>query len=174
MIHTLGDSKPVVENGCFVAENASVIGRVRIGSDSSVWFGSVVRGDVEQITIGERTNVQDLAVLHVDTSYDLTVGDDVTIGHRAVVHGCTVRDRVLVGMGAIIMNGAVIGEDCIVGAGAIVTEGTEIPPRSLVLGVPAKLKRQLTDDEIASILKNAEHYAQKAREYIDAGLSKGR
>jgi len=171
MIHALGKSTPDIGKGCFVAENASVIGRVKMGRDSSVWFGSVIRGDVAGITIGERTNVQDLAVLHVETLYDLAVGDDVTIGHRAVVHGCTVRDRVLVGMGAIIMNGAVIGEDSIVGAGAIVTEGAVIPPRSLVLGVPAKLKRELTEDEVASILRNAEHYAQKAREYMDAGLS---
>lgn len=173
MIHSLKGMVPEIDDSCFVANDAVVVGNVRIRKGSSVWFGSVVRGDVARIAIGEWTNVQDLSVLHVETSYDLNIGDDVTVGHRAIVHGCTVRNRVLVGMGAIIMNGAVIGEDSIVGAGAIVTEGSVIPPRSLVLGVPAKLRRELSDDEVASIVKNAEHYAERAREYIDEGLSKG-
>ena len=173
MIHSLKGSTPDIDDSCFVAGSATVVGNVRMDRGSSVWFGSVVRGDVAKISLGERTNVQDLSVLHVEESYDLDIGDDVTIGHRAIVHGCTVRDRVLVGMGAIIMNGAVIGEESIVGAGAIVTEGAEIPPRSLVLGMPGKLKREISDDEVASILRNAEHYAERAREYIDAGLSKG-
>lgn len=165
MILTIKGMTPDVDDGAFVAENATIIGDVRIGRGSSVWFGSVVRGDVACIRVGDRTNVQDLSVLHVDHSNDLTIGDDVTIGHRAIVHGCTVRDRVLVGMGAIIMNGAEIGEDTIIGAGALITEGSVIPPRSLVIGVPGKVKRELTADEMLAILRSAEEYSKGASAY---------
>jgi carbonic anhydrase/acetyltransferase-like protein (isoleucine patch superfamily) len=172
MIRSFRGATPEIDDSCFVAGAATVVGQVRLGANTSVWFGSVIRGDVARITIGKRTNVQDLSVLHVETGSDLSIGDDVTVGHRAIVHGCTVGDRVLVGMGAIIMNDAVIGEDSIIGAGAIVTEGAEIPPRSLVIGVPGKVKRELSDEEVSSILTNAEHYAERAREYVEAGFAK--
>lgn len=163
---------PKIEESCFVAESAGVIGDVRAGEGSSIWYGAVVRGDMSSIRVGDRTNVQDLAVLHVDEGCPLVIGDDVTVGHRATVHGCTVRDRVLIGMGAIVLNGAVIGEDTIIGAGALITENAEVPPRSLVVGVPGKVRRQLTDEEIASIEQNAKHYSDTASAYIEEGLSK--
>jgi carbonic anhydrase/acetyltransferase-like protein (isoleucine patch superfamily) len=165
MIASIGNKKPFIEPGCFVSENSSVIGDVLIGKGSSIWFGAVVRGDAQQIRIGERTNIQDLCVLHVESTNDLVIGSDVTIGHRAVLHGCTVADRVLIGMGAIIMNGANIGDDCIIGAGAIVTEGMQVPSRSLVVGVPGKVKRELTENEIASITRSATNYIKLAKEY---------
>ncbi len=144
-----------------------VIGDVVIGSDSSVWFYAVIRGDVHFIRIGHRTNIQDLSVLHVThDTHPLTLGDDITIGHRVLLHGCTIRDRVLVGMGSIIMDGVVIEEDCIIGAGSLITERTQIPPKSLVLGSPAKVKRILTDDEISWIRESATNYSRYAQYYI--------
>jgi gamma-carbonic anhydrase len=138
---------------------------VAIGAKAGIWFGAVVRGDSNAIRIGAQTNIQDNSVLHVDHKHPLTVGDDVTVGHRAILHGCTIENRCLVGMGATIMNGAVIGADSIVGAGALVTEGTVVPPRSLILGVPAKVKRELTEDEVASIARSATLYAEYAAWY---------
>lgn len=170
MILTLDAGLPEIAADCFVAENAVVVGDVRIGSESSIWFGASVRGDMASITVGQRTNVQDQAVLHVDTSKDLKVGNEVTIGHGAIVHACTVRDRVLIGMGAVIMNDAEIGEDCIIGAGSVVTEGAVIPPRSLVLGVPGKVRRELTSDEVLHVAQASRVYVQMARRYIASGL----
>ncbi len=165
MIISFQGKKPALDPSCFVSENASIIGDVSLGKESSIWFGAVVRGDVEKISIGERTNVQDLCVLHVETTYNLSIGDDVTIGHKAILHGCDVGNRVLIGMGVIIMNGARIGDDCIIGAGALITEGMQIPPRSLVIGMPGRVKRELTDAEIESIKRSAEEYAKLAAEY---------
>lgn len=167
MIRSYNGVAPTVPASVFVDETAVVIGDVVIGEDSSVWFNSVVRGDVHFIRIGRRTNVQDLCLLHVThDTYPLVIGDEVTVGHHVVLHGCTVKDRVLVGMGAIVMDGAVIGEDSIVGAGALVTEGTVVPPKSLILGAPAKVRRPVTDAELAWIKESAENYVRYARDYL--------
>jgi carbonic anhydrase/acetyltransferase-like protein (isoleucine patch superfamily) len=156
---------PHIASGCFIAPNASLIGRVEVQEGASIWFGAIARGDVGFIRIGRRTNIQDLCTLHVDEGFDLVIGDEVTVGHRAILHGCWIGDRVLIGMGAIVMNGARIGSDSLVGAGALVTEGMEIPERSLVLGMPATVRRPLTDEEVAGILKSAAHYAEGAQVY---------
>ncbi len=158
---------PIVAANAFIEDTSVVIGDVVIGSDSSVWFHAVVRGDVHFIRIGHRTNIQDLSLLHVThDTYPLTLGDDITVGHRVILHGCTIRDRVLVGMGTTIMDGAVIEEDCIIGAGSLVTERTQIPPRSLVIGSPARVKRQLVDEEIAWIKTSATNYCRYAQYYL--------
>lgn len=167
MIRTFQGIKPTIAKSAFIEETAVVIGDVVIGEESSIWFRAVVRGDVNYIRIGHRTNVQDLCVLHVthDTA-PLVIGDEVTIGHNVVLHGCTIKDRVLIGMGAIIMDGAVIGEDSVVGAGALVTEGTIVPPKSVILGSPAKVKRPVTDKELAWIRESAQNYNAYARQYM--------
>ena len=158
---------PIVADNAFIEDTAMVIGDVVIGSDSSVWFHAVIRGDVHFIRIGHRTNIQDLSLLHVThDSYPLTLGDDITIGHHVVLHGCTIRDRVLVGMGSIIMDGAVVEEDCIIGAGSLVTERMQIPPQSLVIGSPAKVKRSLTNDELLWIKESATNYTRYSQHYI--------
>lgn len=168
MIAAMAGKTPGIEPSAFVASTAAVIGDVVIGARSSIWFGAVARGDENAIRIGVRTNVQDACVLHVDGQHALQVGDDVTVGHRAMLHGCTIRDRVLIGMGATVMNGATIGEDSIVGAGALVTEGMAVPPRSLVLGVPARVKRELTEEERERLRASAEHYVRMAETYRKA------
>ena len=158
---------PIVAANAFIEDTAIVIGDVVIGSDSSVWFHAVIRGDVHFIRIGHRTNIQDLSLLHVThDTYPLTLGDDITIGHHVTLHGCTIRDRVLVGMGAIIMDGVVIEEDCIIGAGSLVTERTQIPPKSLVIGSPAKVTRSLNDTEISWIKESAANYSRYAQHYL--------
>lgn len=168
MIRTFQDVKPTVPKSCFIEETAVVIGDVVMGEECSVWFNAVVRGDVNHIRIGDRTNVQDLCMLHVTHDmHPLVIGNDVTIGHHVVLHGCTIHDRVLVGMGAIIMDGAVIGEDSVVGAGALVTEGTVIPPKSLILGSPAKVKRPVTEKELVWIKESASNYVKYAGQYMD-------
>ena len=168
MLRTFQGIKPRVAPSAFIEETAVVIGDVVIGVDSSVWFNAVVRGDVHFITIGARTNIQDLSMLHVThETHPLVIGNDVTVGHHVVLHGCTIKDRVLIGMGAIIMDGAVIGEDCVVAAGALVTERTIVPPKSLVLGAPARVKRSVTADEVAWIKESAQNYVQYARQYLE-------
>jgi carbonic anhydrase/acetyltransferase-like protein (isoleucine patch superfamily) len=167
MIRTFQGIKPTIAGSAFIEETAVVVGDVHIGEESSVWFNAVVRGDVHYIRIGDRTNIQDLSVIHVTHGTHPTVlGNDITIGHHVVLHGCTVKDRVLVGMGAIVMDGVVIGEDCIVGAGALLTEGTIVPSGSLILGAPARVKRSVTDDERAWIKDSARNYVQYARQYL--------
>lgn len=157
---------PVLGEGVFIEDSAQVIGDVRIGRDSSVWFNAVVRGDVHYIRIGDRTNVQDNSTLHVTKdTYPLVLGNDITVGHNVVLHGCTVKDRCLIGMGAIVLDNAEIGEDSIVGAGALVKEGMKVPPGSLVVGVPAKVVRELTGEEKARLLKSAQNYIEYARNY---------
>ncbi|RLD97885.1 MAG: gamma carbonic anhydrase family protein [Aquificota bacterium] len=151
----------------FVALNATVIGDVVIGEGSSVWFGSVVRGDVNYIRIGSYTNLQDNSVIHVTTAkYPTIIGDQVTMGHRVLVHGCVIGSRCLIGMGAILMDGVEIGDESLVAAGAVVTPGTKVPPRSLVRGFPAKVMRELTDEEVAEIERLAKHYANLASWYL--------
>ncbi|TAJ23800.1 MAG: gamma carbonic anhydrase family protein [Nitrospirae bacterium] len=167
MIRSFKGIKPTIPQSAYIEETAVVIGDVVIGEFTSVWFNAVVRGDVHYIRIGNRTSVQDLSMLHVThDTHPLVIGDDVTIGHHVVLHGCTVKDRVLIGMGAIIMDGAVIGEDCVVGAGSLVTEGTVVPPKSLILGSPAKVKRPVTEDELAWIRESAQNYIDYARQYM--------
>ncbi len=173
MIRAFQGVLPVIPKSVYVEETAAVIGDVVLGEDCSVWFHAVVRGDVNHIRIGDRTNVQDLCVLHVThDTHPLVIGSDVTIGHNVILHGCTVKDRVLIGMGAIIMDGAVIGEDCVVGAGALVTENMKIGPGSLVLGSPAKVKRPVTDKELAWIRESAQNYVTYARQYLTGTTSK--
>ena len=167
MLRAFRGISPTIATSAFVEETAVVIGDVVIGSESSVWFNSVVRGDVHYIHIGHRTNVQDLCLLHVtNDTYPLTLGDDITVGHHAVLHGCTIKDRVLIGMGAVIMDGAIIEEDCIVGAGALITERMHVPSQSLVLGTPARVKRPLTEDELKWIKESALNYIRYAQYYI--------
>jgi gamma-carbonic anhydrase len=159
---------PQLDATAFVDQSAQVIGDVAIGPESSVWMNCVVRGDVHRIRIGARSNIQDGTVVHVMRgTHATTVGDQVTIGHGALIHGCTIQDRVLIGMGAIVLNGAVIGSDSIVAAGALVTEGTSIPPRSLVMGSPGKVRRSLDDDEVASILDYAARYVGYRLDYME-------
>ena len=149
----------------FVAPNASVIGRVSLGRDVSVWFSAVVRGDGSPITIGDRSNVQDTAVIHVDSDAPTVVGADVTIGHGATVHGCTVGDFSLIGIGATILSHARIGKFCIIGANALITERKEFPDRSLIVGVPAKRVREVTDEEVEMLRYSAAHYVEQGRRY---------
>jgi carbonic anhydrase/acetyltransferase-like protein (isoleucine patch superfamily) len=157
---------PRVHPSCFVEDSAQVIGDVELGEDSSVWFNSVLRGDVHAIRIGQRTNIQDLTMVHVTSRrFSTTVGDDVTVGHHVVLHGCTVGNRVLVGMGAVVMDGVVIGDDCIIGAGTLLTPGTQVPPGSLVVGSPGKVKRPLTDEERSFLLESARHYVRTAADH---------
>ncbi len=157
---------PRLHETVFRVEGATIIGDVEIGEHSSVWFNAVVRGDVHYIRIGKRTNVQDNSTLHVTKeTYPLIIGDDVTIGHNVVLHGCTVNDRCLIGMGAIVLDNAQIGEDTIIGAGALVTEGAMVPPGSLVIGVPGKVVRALRPEEIGRIKRSAMNYIEYARNY---------
>ncbi len=167
MLKTYRGIAPTIAPSAFIEDTAVVIGDVVIGSESSVWFHAVIRGDVHSIRIGHRTNIQDLCLLHVThDTHPLTLGDDITVGHHVVLHGCTVQDRVLVGMGAIVMDGVVIEEDCIIGAGSLITERIHIPSRSLVMGSPAKVKRLLTDIEVQWIKESASNYIHYAQQYV--------
>lgn len=158
---------PQLAPGTFVAPGAQLIGDLESGQGSSFWYNVVVRADVMPIRIGARVNVQDCTVIHVTSGvHATTIGDDVTIGHRAIVHGCTVEDGCLIGMGATVMDGAVIGKESLVGAGAVVTPGTVVPPRSLVLGAPAKVRRSLTDKEVAGLYDSAAHYVRTAERHF--------
>lgn len=160
MIVPLADHVPRLDAGAFVHETACVIGRVAMGAQASVWPNATVRGDTDLISIGDRTNIQDGAVIHADEGVPCTIGASVTIGHLACVHGCIVEDEVLIGIGAIILNGARIGTGSIVGAGALVTEGTHIPAGSLALGSPARVARATTDEQRKAIRESAAHYAR--------------
>ncbi len=153
-----------------VMEGSRVIGDVEIGEGSSIWPGAVVRGDVYHVRIGARTNLQDGVVVHVTTDTHATlIGDDVTVGHRAVLHGCTVKERCLIGIGAIVLDGAVVGPDAMIGAGALVTPGTVVPPGTLALGAPARVKRKLSDEEKAGLRESAAHYVELAARYRAEG-----
>ena len=154
---------PEVHESVFVAEGAMVVGDVSIGPGSSVWYNAVIRGDMAPIRIGERTNVQDCAVLHVDTGRPLELGSGVTVGHGAILHGCSVGDNTMVGMGAIVLNGACIGRDCIIGAGTLITQGKEVPDGHMVFGNPARVVRELTPDEIERNRHNAATYVEQAK-----------
>ncbi len=163
LIRTFGGHTPDVDPAAWVAPNATLVGRVSLGPESSVFYGAVLRGDTDAISLGARSNLQDNVVVHCDTGIPTTIGAGVSVGHGAVVHGCTIEDDCLVGMHATVMNGAVIGAGSLVAGGAVVLEGTVVPPRSLVAGVPAKVRRELTDDELAGIRANADHYVNLSR-----------
>ena len=160
---------PSIAPGSWIASTAAVIGNVRLGAEVGVWFGAVIRGDNEPITIGARTNIQDNCVLHSDAGFPLSIGEGCTLGHRAIAHGCSIGRNTLIGMGATVLNGAIIGDDCLIGAGALVPEGKTIPPGSLVIGMPGKIVRPLSPEEIAGLRRSADHYVANARRYA-AGL----
>ena len=161
----LDDVAPQVHPSAFVADTARVIGRVTLAEDSSVWFGAVLRGDTDPITVGRGSNIQDGSVLHADIGVPLTIGAYVTVGHQVMLHGCTIGDESLIGIGAIVLNGARIGRHCLVGAGALVTEGKVFPDGSLILGSPAKVVRPLTPQEIEGLRQSAQHYIENARRF---------
>jgi carbonic anhydrase/acetyltransferase-like protein (isoleucine patch superfamily) len=166
-IYQLGNDRPQYEDehGVFIAPDATLIGKVRLGADVGVWFGSVLRGDNEWIDIGARTNVQEHVVMHTDMGFPLTTGRDCTIGHRAMLHGCTIGNTCLIGIGAIILNGAVIGDNSLVGAGALVTEGKQFPPNSLIVGSPARVVRTLSAEQVAMLTASAQHYVDNAKRF---------
>ena len=167
MLRAFKDRLPRVDGSAYVDESAQVIGDVEIGAESSVWMNVVIRGDVNHIRIGKRTNIQDLTLLHGMTGTHVTaLGDEVTVGHSAIIHGATVEDRVLVGMGAMLLNGVHVEHDCVIAAGTLLTEGTRIPARSLVMGRPGKVKRPLTDEEMAEIRWYSEAYVNYRLDYM--------
>ena len=170
-IYELEGVAPQVPASAWVADSAQVMGNVVLGEDASVWFGTVVRGDTESITIGAGSNIQDTSVLHADIGQPLVVGCNVTVGHQVMLHGCTIGDESLIGIGAIVLNGARIGKNCLVGAGALVTEGKEFPDGSMIIGSPAKAVRQLTPEQIAGLRLSAQHYIANAQRFR-SGLKK--
>ena len=170
-IYELDGTAPRIAESAWVAASAQVMGNVELADDASVWFGTVVRGDTEIIRIGRRSNIQDMSVLHADIGMPLTVGEDVTVGHKVMLHGCTIGDGSLIGIGAVVLNGAKIGKGCLVGAGALVTEGKEFPDGSMILGSPAKVVRQLTPEQLEGLRRSAHQYVGNALRFR-AGLSK--
>ncbi len=168
-LYSLDDHAPVLpENGdVWVAPDANVIGKVVLEEGANVWFGSTLRGDNEVIFVGAGTNIQENTVCHTDMGYPLTIGAGCTIGHKAMLHGCTIGENSLIGMGATVLNGAKIGKNCLIGAGALITEGKEIPDGSLVMGAPGKVVRQLSEEQIASLRTSARHYQENARRFRD-------
>ena len=162
MIERYKDFFPKIDETCFIAPGSAVIGDVIIGKYSSIWHNAVVRGDVDRIIIGEYSNIQDNSTLHCTHGIELIIGDYVTVGHGVILHSCTIGDNSLIGMGAIILDGAVIGKNCLIGAGTIVTQNTVIPDGSLVIGVPGRIRRQLTEEEIEGNRKNAQSYLEKS------------
>lgn len=170
-IYQLDDMTPDVHSTAWVADNAQVMGNVKLAEDTSVWFGVVIRGDTETIAVGKGTNIQDNSVLHADRGMPLVIGDNVTVGHQVMLHGCTVGDGSLIGIAAVVLNGAKIGKHCLVGAGALVTEGKEFPDGSMIIGSPAKAVRQLTPEQIEGLKMSASHYVENAARY-KTGLKK--
>lgn len=170
-LYELDGTSPKLGQGAWVADTAQVIGAVELGDHASVWFGVVIRGDNETIRIGANSNIQDLSTLHSDTGKPLTIGRDVSVGHQVTLHGCTVGDGSLIGIGAVVLNDARIGRNCIVGAGSVVTEGKEFPDNSLIIGAPAKVVRTLDDAAARKLAQNAAHYVENARRF-DKGLKK--
>ena len=166
MLRSFKQTRPVVHESAYVDQSAQVIGDVHIGAESSVWMNVVIRGDVNHIRIGKRTNIQDLTMVHVmRETHPTIIGDEVTVGHSAVVHGATIEDRVLIGMGAVLLNGVHVESDCVIAAGTLLTEGTRIPSRSLVMGRPGKVKRQLSDEEVAEIRWYSDNYVGYRLDY---------
>lgn len=166
-VRKFGTKLPQIGDGTFMAETAVVIGDVEIGSRSSIWYGAVLRGDVFHIRVGSEVSIQDNTVVHVTSGKNAShIGDRVTVGHSAVIHGCTIEERCIIGMGAIVMDGAHIGKQCMVGAGALVTPGTEVPDGHLVVGSPARVKRKLSENELSWIEESADHYVELAHRYL--------
>ncbi len=163
MIHTISGEKPVIDQSAFVAWNAEIAGAATIGRDVSVWFSTTVRADMAPVSIGDGSNLQDGTVVHVDRDTPTIVGENVTVGHRVILHGCKVGDGSLIGMGAILLNGSEVGPGSIVGAGALVTQGKKFPARSMLIGSPARLVREVTDEEAARSLENARRYVEMGR-----------
>ena len=170
-LYQLDEHVPRLAAGAWVADSAQVIGNVELAEDANVWFGAILRGDTELLTIGRGSNVQDGSVLHADIGFPVTLGENVTVGHQVMLHGCTVGDGSLIGIQAVVLNGARIGRHCLVGAGALVTEGKEFPDGSMIIGSPAKAVRQLTPEQIAGLRRSAEHYVANAKRF-KAGLRK--
>jgi carbonic anhydrase/acetyltransferase-like protein (isoleucine patch superfamily) len=164
-IYSLGDRRPVLGPEAWVAPNATVIGDVRLGDGASIWWNAVVRGDNDTITIGANSNIQDGSVLHVDAGVPLSIAANVTVGHQVMLHGCTIGEESLIGIKSVILNKAVIGRHCIIGANSLIPEGKVIPERSLVMGSPGKIVRQLSDEEVARLLLAAQGYVENARRY---------
>ena len=170
-IYQLDDLTPTVHPSAWVADNAQVIGRVMLAEDTSVWFGVIIRGDNDPITVGRGTNIQENSVLHTDHGKPLVLGENVTVGHQVMLHGCTVGNNSLIGIGAIVLNGAKIGNNCLVGAGSLVTEGKEFPDGSMIIGSPAKAVRMLSPEQIEGLKMSARHYIDNAKRY-KTGLKK--
>lgn len=170
-VYELEGVQPEIASSAWIADSAQVIGKVHVAADASIWFGVVARGDTDQITVGEGSNVQDASVLHADLGSPLVIGRHVTVGHQVMLHGCTIGDESLIGIGAIVLNGAKIGKNCLVGAGALVTEGKEFPDGSMIIGSPAKAVRQLTPEQIEGLRRSAQHYIDNARRF-KTGLRK--
>jgi carbonic anhydrase/acetyltransferase-like protein (isoleucine patch superfamily) len=166
-VYELDGVAPRMGKDAWVADSAQVMGNVELEADVSVWFGTVIRGDTEVIRIGRGSNIQDLSVLHADIGKPLTIGENVTVGHKVMLHGCTIGDGSLIGIGAIVLNGAKIGKGCIVGAGALVTEGKEFPDGSMIIGSPAKAVRELTAEQQQGLRWSAQHYIENARRFRD-------
>lgn len=166
-LYALGDDAPQIAQDTWVAPDANLIGKVVLESAASVWFGSTIRADHEEIRIGQGSNVQENCVMHIDAGYPLTIGKGCTIGHKVMLHGCTIGDNTLIGMGATVLNGATIGNNCLIGAGALITEGKDIPDGSLVMGVPGKVVRQLDDAAIQGLRASALHYQDNMRRFRD-------
>jgi len=164
-VYEVQGKQPQIDASAWVADSAEVMGDVRIGPQASIWFGSVVRGDTDSISIGEGSNIQDLSVLHTDKGVQLSVGRHVTVGHRVVLHGCTVGDETTIGMGSVVLNNAKIGKHCLVGANSLVTEGKEFPDGSMIMGAPARVVRPLTPEEIERLRQSPRHYAENARQF---------
>ncbi len=170
-VYELDGISPEIAASAWVADSAQVMGEVKIEGDASIWFGTVVRGDTSSITIGEGSNVQDASVLHADLGMPLVIGRHVTVGHQVMLHGCTIGDESLIGIGAIVLNGAKIGKNCLVGAGALVTEGKEFPDGSMIIGSPARVVKQLTPEQMQGLRQSAQHYIDNAHRF-KAGLRK--
>ncbi|WP_411881209.1 gamma carbonic anhydrase family protein [Polaromonas sp. YR568] len=164
-LYQLDNLTPTVHESAWVADSAQVLGNVHLAEDSSVWFGVVIRGDTDTISVGRGTNIQDNSVLHADRGMPLTIGDNVTVGHQVMLHGCTIGEGSLIGIQAVVLNGAKIGKNCLVGAGSLVTEGKEFPDGSMILGSPAKAVRQLSPEQIEGLKMSAKHYVDNARRY---------
>jgi carbonic anhydrase/acetyltransferase-like protein (isoleucine patch superfamily) len=170
-LYALDDETPRVDPSAWVADSAQVIGRVALAADASVWFGAVLRGDNEWITVGRGSNIQDGSVLHTDMGSPLSIGEDVTIGHQVMLHGCSIGDGSLIGIQAVVLNGAKIGRHCLVGAGALVTEGKDFPDGSVIMGSPAKVVKQVSSEQLERLRSGSRRYVEKARHFRD-GLKK--
>ena len=170
-IYQLGEASPNIDPSAYIADAANIIGNVDIAANASIWFGVTIRGDNENIRIGENSNVQEGCILHTDPGYPLTIGNNVTVGHQAMLHGCTIGEGALIGIQAVILNGAKIGKNCLVGAGALVTEGKEFPDNSLIIGSPAKAVRTLSEEDIAHLHENTDGYVKRGK-FFKANLKR--